>query len=422
MNLSSKLYTLLYFYFPIVYLFFLINTFGGELGILDGIITIVIPFLVFFASLSSINNREVNLLFSFFIIYTILTGLNFIDSDFSLYYNDLLNYVIPMFFMFVGLSFHSNPNRLFDSILKYGTVALAIGLILYFTMPGWYQNHLMDLRSSQGKDVDYGMSDDSLLTLFTRIVGIFKNTYGCVYTAVVVLCITAGKLMKDNKTSNLSAMLCLLISTLCILTSGCRGPVLASIIVLIVIVIYLFSHKTSGFVIYLILILIAVSFISDFVLLRSISSFERSFTFEGAIGEREQQWLSVFDNFNSYIFGDGVGAYGHAAYYKTGIAITDNNWMKIFAETGIVGFAYFIFIYIGALIKGYKRKNNKCVELLILVSYGIMMIGANPLSFKNIFAIPFWYCIGSIFNKNKNTHQINSYEKCSHFTLNLQRK
>ena len=394
---------LLYYYFPVVYLFFFFNTIGVPLGIVDGMVKLLIPILLYILTLRTTTNKFSSSVFYVFLLFNLSTVVNYLgNSDFSLFQNDLIQYVIPMLFWPIALSKNISSNKFYDNVLKYGTIALVIGLFLYFSMPSWYQNHLMDLRESQGKEVNYGMSDFEIITLFSRIIGIFHNTYGCVYTAVFILSISVGKLIKGDVSNSKLPLLGLITAVLCILTSGCRGPMLSCFAILGILTIILLRKKTFNLIIFFFFLCVVGYLVADILIFRSKDSLVRLLELSSAIGMREDQWQRVFLHFDSFVFGDGLGAYGHLAFYKTGLAITDNNWIKIFAETGVVGLTFFSFIYIFSLIKGFKDIGRYVTELCVLLSYGIIMIGANPLSFQFFFAIPFWFCVGSIYKKSYN--------------------
>lgn len=106
--------------------------------------------------------------------------------------------------------------------------------------------------------------------------------------------------------------------------------------------------------------------------------------------------------------GDGIGRYGHEAYYSGKMAITDQQYLKIMYETGYFGIiCYSIFILL-VVIRGIRNFKDNLFELGIIFFYLMAMTGANCLSVTGQHCIVFWFCCGRIFNKSCLTYKCTS--------------
>ena len=107
-------------------------------------------------------------------------------------------------------------------------------------------------------------------------------------------------------------------------------------------------------------------------------------------------------------WGDGIGRYGHEAYYSGKMAITDQQYLKIMYETGYFGIiCYSIFILL-VVIRGIRNFKDNLFELGIIFFYLMAMTGANCLSVTGQHCIVFWFCCGRIFNKSCLTYKCTS--------------
>lgn len=99
------------------------------------------------------------------------------------------------------------------------------------------------------------------------------------------------------------------------------------------------------------------------------------------------------------LLGDGIGRYSHGAYFLGKSAITDQQYMKMLYEIGILGCIGYGFIFLVTILKGLRNIKGNIFELLIIAFYLVAMTGANCLAvFEQHIAI-FWICCGLVFSR-----------------------
>jgi hypothetical protein len=125
------------------------------------------------------------------------------------------------------------------------------------------------------------------------------------------------------------------------------------------------------------------------------------FRFNGinnVFSDRGDQYTLIMKSWENYFFGHGLGSGGHEAVRLGYIGINDGNYHKILYETGIIGCLWFAIIIVATFIRGLWRFKYCLLELTIVFYYIVAMLGQNVLEFR-IMIIPFWYCLGKIWNK-----------------------
>lgn len=111
---------------------------------------------------------------------------------------------------------------------------------------------------------------------------------------------------------------------------------------------------------------------------------------------------NLFDNMYDVpisILGDGLGLYSHTAV-EMGLKhyITDQGYMKMIYETGIIGSVLRIIIIAICLFKGLKDKRIYYFEITVIIMIVISLFGANSLSSMQMHNVIFWICCGRINN------------------------
>lgn len=121
-----------------------------------------------------------------------------------------------------------------------------------------------------------------------------------------------------------------------------------------------------------------------------------------AIMTRMDQWLFAFEVVTHYPFGVGLGQVGHKAvnFLNTELAVTDGNYLKILAETGVLGLGIFLAILLYVLLKVYKywkyQDNYRTLLLSILILYVIQATGTNVWDLYYSASV-FWLFLGCYF-------------------------
>lgn len=119
---------------------------------------------------------------------------------------------------------------------------------------------------------------------------------------------------------------------------------------------------------------------------------------EGRI-ESNKSALNIFtDNFSNAIFGIGLFRFGEVAnsnepeIFSSSKQLTNNQWLDIFVETGILGAA--LIIYFIHVNKAQIFKSHQLYKLLILC------LSIQFLTFSGYFLMPFWVCLGILLGSN----------------------
>lgn len=106
--------------------------------------------------------------------------------------------------------------------------------------------------------------------------------------------------------------------------------------------------------------------------------------------------------------GDGYGSHNRSSNN----VISDNQFLNIYAEFGIIGFILLYLPIVYSLFKAIRRHRFYLFELCILLFYLAAMTGANPINSPDLHPFLFWYCLGLINNNYRYSQiQINNNEK-----------
>ena len=142
-----------------------------------------------------------------------------------------------------------------------------------------------------------------------------------------------------------------------------------------------------------------------------------------AFSERTDNWKVALNSLQEQPFGYGLGVGGQINLdnYKSyqisgGITVIDGFYIKLLAETGLIGilsFMIFIFLSIIQLINSIVRSENTqkafhVVTLSILIGFCMQSIGSNPFDFITVSPI-LWILLGLSNNlyansKNRGLH------------------
>ncbi|WP_283571454.1 O-antigen ligase family protein [Venenivibrio stagnispumantis] len=131
------------------------------------------------------------------------------------------------------------------------------------------------------------------------------------------------------------------------------------------------------------------------------------FSSQNAINERSDQWIAGLYNFLSLPSGLGLGTVGQSVRYYENLAhnfmpVFDGDYFRILSETGIIGFVFYIYLFIRLFtmfINISTLKQYKFIVFIAVIGLSINMIGSNTTEFFfNNFL--YWMNIGYLFNKN----------------------
>ncbi len=323
------------------------------------------------------------------------------DYDESLWYLGCRTELYFIIFFFVG----KHPSMRNLDIIRKGIVPFLIvcliGLYLYFTSPSWYMEYKMEIWSDQD---DAGrFLEMSRLSAFWPYP--YWVSYGStiIYMYIMYLSYKVGTISKKN--------ICIMVFLVLItLLSQQRTPLAAiAFITIFYCVTSIFFRKRTqkrtmfgSLLILLILIMciavFAFNIISDEMRVRLLDKLEAFDNAQMFLKDR----TNIFRDFRTKeisLLGDGIGRYSHGAYFLGKSAITDQQYMKMLYEIGILGCIGYGFIFLVTILKGLRNIKGNIFELLIIAFYLVAMTGANCLAvFEQHIAI-FWICCGLVFSR-----------------------
>lgn len=318
--------------------------------------------------------------------------------------------IIPMLAFFIG----KDPERKDNKIFNYGVYTMfvvgIIGLLLYVLAPGWYISFRLENK-------DY--VTDGIYMEMTRLSAFWEYPYWISYGAAIIYSYLLGRYLIEKKINiNKSSLLILLIFLIAISVLTQQRASIGGILFSTAFYFYLYqknnrlSFKSIFVPIVLITLCIIVIYYSVIAFLDTtrIDFMMSKFT---AITESDTNFLddraNIFDNMKNVeitLIGDGLGLYSHNAY-GMGLQkyITDQGYMKMLYETGIIGIGLRMLVVFICLIKGLSNFNSYFFEITIIVIILVSLTGANSLSSLQMHNIIFWLCCGRVFNKSRLIHQ-----------------
>ena len=363
----------------------------------------IIQLSLLFLGISSIigekhNKIDVILILTIFII--VLSGY-FLCPYKLLYKVGVIGEIISMFAYFIGKSKFCNNEKIFEKGVCVIAVVSIIGLWLYITQPAWYLNFRLS-----GID---NITDHAYLEM-TRLSAFWEYPYWVSYGVAILYCFVLGQTLIEHKLSKKIGYPLLFFFAIISLLTQQRASI--GIIVLATIVYSIYYRKINnksyagiikvGLIISfaLLLLYLIISHYLDETRLDFIFS---KFT---EVNERDnfiEDRANIFDNMHDVpisILGDGLGLYSHTAF-GMGLThyITDQGYLKMIYETGIIGFVLRIIIIAICLFKGLKDKRIYYFEITVIVMIVVSLFGANSLSSMEMHNVIFWICCGRINNK-----------------------
>ena len=360
-------------------------------------------------SLNKLRNQttRMDLFIIFFSISIAIASLSNIYPQ-AFWFEGVRYQLFSIIFFFVGESSTSKDWDFFDKSIIPVLVVCFIGLILYITSPSWY----VDFKLSGFTDNEGGRFLE-----MTRLSAFWTYPYWVSYGSGIIYFYLLFKSYKKGRITTKIAFALIFLAVIMVLAQQ-RVPIaFVALITLTLLVNSLFNGQKRSFstyVLFLLLILvccisIVFSFLDQERLIFMLSKFES--LIEGGNASFLKERTNIFSDFYSKkitFWGDGIGRYGHEAYYSGKMAITDQQYLKIMYETGYFGIiCYSIFILL-VVIRGIRNFKDNLFELGIIFFYLMAMTGANCLSVTGQHCIVFWFCCGRIFNKSCLTYKCTS--------------
>ncbi|MNJ82804.1 O-Antigen ligase [compost metagenome] len=390
-------------------------------GLIPEILFAVILAWFLFATVKD-QNRKTHLLDKLVLIYflfNILIGFyNAHDLKASIY-GFRLTY-LPMLAYFVCSYYWDKKvdlERVFHGFFKVLVFVAVIGFLIYFFFP---EVHVYFHKLS---------TDEPIVTSAINFVRMTSILWTPVVFAMLMLSAFCYWTYRYLKTGNNVALLFSLITVNAVFFSVSRGPMIASVIAFILLLLLVGKNRKFKLIILGILLLELTLFylfvpkfseILEWFFLSSkqTASLEKSNTRVGL-------WTEVIHSAKHNPMGLGLGKAGHTAVQLfppgtpgVSFASTDGWYFKLMIETGIpalimyLGLALTFFI---SMIRAIRRNTSDIVSavFIIFVVTGLVNITSNALDFY-LFSYLYWFLLGLFVFKLKQKENVNKEGFGSH--------
>jgi hypothetical protein len=399
--------------------------FGIEIN-QGGVCSYLIIFCVFFFKLLYKKKHKyflkigiLDILIIFYITWNLITFINvlLLDRSTIVYVKGITYSLFPIWGYFI-FSFQEKDNQLqiinnFIGILILSTSFIIIsGVILFFLAPEFYFRYILYLYS------EFNLTKEEIF--ITRLVSYFGNSavVGNISVISIPLILYLKKQNIKYFNSNI-AVLFLIIVYMGVILSFSRSAWTAAIIITLFNI--LMGFKKHFLKIMTIMGILSVLLITNISTKSSTDNIDNKYLYElqnkvskipESFSERLNQIEYALAIIDQYPLGIGLGQAGHKSFVadkETGVY--DNNFFRIFAETGIVGFILFcsIIFYSFLFMINYLFNNNFNFNLIITTSCVLFIFYFQALG-TNIFDLHyssflFWSFVGifsSISKERKN--------------------
>lgn len=331
------------------------------------------------------NNLGIRLFLGYFLYLVFSFIFIFIyDYPVSLITDAVLSGLFPMLFFLVGVEDKNVPlfeNR-FYRYYFWGTIFLFIcSIYLFVTMPSWYMSWKISMLPDEWQENP---------RVLGAMSGFSGSGYLVGYSALFSFCYLLFRI--KFKTTKKYDYILLFVVVFCLIFSQVRVAILAAVIVLLWYIFTTLNLKNFFLLMAAGILLVAVFsyIVTNSETLSTLFDFFTS-KVEGASEDtRYETGLALLSKQTNFIFGHGYGSGGHEADTLGLPSVTDFEYVKLFYETGIIGFVMFIAI----IFKVFSRKPRISFELFIIMFYLIAMFIANPLTADATMSPVFWYAVG----------------------------
>lgn len=401
---SSFILLLLIAYSLIIPFLRILYDFPVSISLLLSLISdlIIICIFVLLINCTLIKFQWFDLLVVLFVIVCLMSGINItlLNNYPELYFYGLHMTVLPIILYFGSRYSFVQTNTLVDIIWKIGLIHVVISILSYEPL-----NHMVPfinkysallssiLRTSVSDNWGLMVRMRSVLDSLT-----FGNIVGTTTLISYYYFLIEGKLRFCFFT---------FLAFLTVILSFQRSALIGVLISLFLIFYLIQTEKKIVKTITIASALLA-SFITSLLLpqeIRSYLFFRLNDIITGghnAIMGRLDQWSFALEIVTNHPFGIGIGQVGHKAvnFLHTDQFVADGNYLKVLAETGVLGLGIFLAILLYVLLKAYKhwksQDNYNHLLLAILVFYMIQAIGTNVWDLYYSASI-FWLFLGCYF-------------------------
>lgn len=342
---------------------------------------------------------------------------------FKYYYSDFRALVIPMMAVYIGMV--NNDESIYKWFVLSTVFCIVVGLFLYFVQPSWYLSFKVATLEDTLRYEGSNLSELNVMDLSTsgRFSSFFPTTYPVAYFTTFSLCLALNDLYKETENRMFKSNL-LLLTVLGILM---LGIILTLTRVAVAYLIFLVSfYFAYGFIkkkrnrnlvrgiliamvgiILLVFIRLSTLEYGSFVLERMGDRLTMESASELTEGSRIVQTQNVLDSWENVFLGDGLGSHGGAARAEGKSGITDEDWIRVLVEFGVVGFVGLIVAFAMTINRAFKRRKFFMAELTIVV-YGVVSMFVADTMYKGVLVLIFWFAIGRIWNQSLYIKRINN--------------
>ena len=354
---------------------------------------IVVFYVIYIKKQSVVRNNSIRLFSGYFIYLFFTLFLSFVNgSPLELIPEALISGLFPMLFFFVGVV--DKSKSVFESdFYKYyfwGSIILFFcSIYLFVTMPSWYLEWKISMQPEEWQEN---------LNILGTMSGFSGSGYLVGYTAFFSFCYILFKFKR--KVAKKSDILYMFVVVFCIIFSQVRVVLLTSAIILIW---YLKTTLTKRNFIKILVTSLAFIFVINYVITNSetldalfdifFSKLERT-----AEDSRYETGFTLLSQQTNYFFGHGYGTGGHKANSLELPSVTDFEYIKLFYETGLVGFILFLIINVKAIWFFFHKRPRCDFEMCIILFYLLAMLIANPLSAEATMSPIYWYALGRVIS------------------------
>lgn len=373
----------------------------------------VLSYIFILAALKKIiynNTCNFKTLFNIYFIFYIGTIINYLYNDVSIkcFLNEVFNSIPAMLMVYIGMCRKNDNNRFYEWFLKVCTISMIIGILLYVTMPGWYIGRIVEqYNNTWFAKTKYNEEELSSVLRFSSYLG---DTYIVDIFAMFGLSIALFYYYSNQYFNNKILLISILIMLLSALLTQQRVAMVCSVFTFFFYICYGLKNSNKNKSITLLNYFVIIVFIGGIYLIAKFG--DRMDTFVNlfsdrmenlsvskAWGERNYQIKLLTDHWKYIIFGHGVGSGGSIARSMGYPGVSDCSWIELTYETGIVGMLMFVSLMILTLYRCLKYFRYLLLESVTITFVLVAMIGSNTLSMGFFSIIPFWYTVGSVWNK-----------------------
>ena len=303
-------------------------------------------------------------------------------------------------------------NQYFKWIVLTTLIAVSIGIYFYLFSPSYYVKYVLGNYE--------GLITDSDSIFMARLLSYFGDptVMGNISVISLPILMYLTKIKKTPFTSIFFVVCCFIVLTAGVILSFARSAWVACLIYFF----YLLIFKNKNFLLRILTIIFILITSVGLVYLANMNFDDpiiaelqkRIFTIGGSFNERSNQVEYALNIIKKSPLGIGLGQAGHKSVSETiNLGVFDNNYLRIFAETGILGFLSFLLLIFTSLILALKKSKNikinkiRILLFIIFLIFYFQSIGSNILDL-HYSSFLFWSFFGILAWTYK--HELNNYK------------